>query len=209
MEVLIIGSGNVTKEILYEEFKKSDYIICADGGAKELFYNNLIPNVIIGDLDSICLEAFNYFNSKKVEFNVFPKEKDKTDMEICVEYAISLKPNSISIIGATGTRLDHTIGNISLLKKTNDNSISCKIVDQSNEILLVSNILEIKKSNKKYVSILPFSEKINVTTKGLKYEIKNFNIDKASTIGISNEFKNDKATIKINSGIAIVIISKD
>ena len=210
MNILIVGSGDIENNILLSEHKKCDFVVSADGGAKALFKNNLSPNVIIGDLDSIDLETKRYFESKDVEFKVFPTKKDFTDMDSCIDYAISLHAKSITILGATGTRLDHTLGNILLLKSILEKNILGKIIDKNNEIYLVNDELEIYKNDKQYVSIIPFlSEGVNVTTSGFMYEIKNFDILLGSTIGISNELKNDNGLVKVNRGIAIIIRSKD
>jgi len=156
MKILIVGSGSVDDYVLVKEYEKCDYVISADGGSKSLLKNNLIPNVIIGDLDSIDTFTEKYFESINVEFKVFPSKKDNTDMDICIEYAMELCAESIIMIGATGTRLDHTLGNILLLKKILEKGIVGKIVDKNNEIYLVQDKLEIQKSDKKYISIIPF-----------------------------------------------------
>jgi len=64
-----------------------DYIIAVDGGANELRRRGIIPNVIIGDMDSISQSTLNYFKDKGVKVVTYPHEKDETDLELALVYA--------------------------------------------------------------------------------------------------------------------------
>ncbi len=68
-----------------------DYIICSDGGANHAYNMNIVPNYIIGDLDSVNENIIKYYNSKGVKFKKFPTKKDETDTELCIELSDKLK----------------------------------------------------------------------------------------------------------------------
>ena len=89
-----------------------DYIICADGGAHHALALGLQPNVIIGDLDSITNAELQMATARIIQFS---RDKNETDLELALYYALEQKPTSMRIIAALGNRLDQTLGNISLL----------------------------------------------------------------------------------------------
>ena len=96
MKVCIVLNGEIknyqkTKEIILKE--KYDHIIGADGGCNHLYKMNIIPNYIIGDLDSINEELISYYKNKNVIFEKYPTHKDETDSEICIDLAKKIKCN--------------------------------------------------------------------------------------------------------------------
>lgn len=103
MKVCIILNGEInnydeTKKIIVRE--KYDYIIGADGGCNHLYKMGIIPQYIIGDLDSINKELVDYYKSKNVLFKTYPSRKDETDSEICVYLAKELKAKKIDLYGS-------------------------------------------------------------------------------------------------------------
>ena len=215
-QCMIISNGQIKNyDLLKKIIKTVNYIICADGGAEHLFKINITPNIIIGDLDSISKKCITYYKNKKVKFITFPKNKDKSDTQLAAEYAVTLKPLQIIFTGVTGTRLDHTLSNIFLLKKILDLNIPAKIVDENNEVFLLSKKMIIKGKTGDNLSIIPLSEVVQgITLKGLEYPLTNARIEMGSSHGISNKFtKNlileNTAEITIKSGLLLIIKSKD
>jgi len=211
MKILIISNGSITDYNFYNNIiKRVDFIICADGGAKHLKKIGIIPNIIVGDLDSIDEKDINYYKSKDVEFLKFPVNKDATDTELATEVALSLHPTDIIYIGTLGSRMDHTLANIFLLVKLLNLNIKGKIINENNEIFIIKNEIEISGSRDEFLSIIPITNFVRgITLSGLEYPLNNANIKLGSSIGISNQFKNDIARIKIQEGLLIVIKSKD
>ncbi|MCI8486306.1 MAG: thiamine diphosphokinase, partial [Clostridia bacterium] len=126
--------------------------------------------------------------------------------------AVELKSDEIIILGAIGTRIDHLLGNIHVLKYALDSNIKCKIIDENNEIQLIDKTTIIKKKDitKKYISLIPLTEKVeHINLKGFKYELKNGALTMGSSLGISNEISKEEAIIEFGDGILIIINSKD
>lgn len=210
-KIALIASGNFNN---LKKFKKilltMDYIICADGGANNLKKIDLKPNLIVGDLDSIDKNNLNFFREQNIEFLKFPSAKDSTDSELCVDIAIDKKPNEIYMFGFTGSRLDHTLANINLLKKINDNNIIGFIIDDNNKITIANKDIKLEYEDYyKYISFISLKESSNITLKGLKYPLKEYILKQDSTICISNEFDDKNAQIKINDGLVLIIKSRD
>ncbi len=211
MKCVIIANGDVeyTNDII-SIIRDAQLIISADGGARHLRALNILPHVMIGDFDSILPADKLFFKKKKVEMLTFPSKKDHTDSEICVSWAIDNKATDITLLGVTGTRLDHTLANIFLLKELARENIPARIINKNNEIHIITDHIELNGQPKDLLSIIPVTQKVTgITLKGLEYPLVNADIKMGSSIGISNTFKGTLATISIKKGILIVIKSKD
>ncbi|RLC06501.1 MAG: thiamine diphosphokinase [Deltaproteobacteria bacterium] len=211
MKCVIIANGDVeyTNDII-SIIRDAQLIISADGGARHLRALNILPHVMIGDFDSILPADKLFFKKKKVEMLIFSSKKDHTDSEICVSWAIDNKATDITLLGVTGTRLDHTLANIFLLKELARENIPARIINKNNEIHIITDHIELNGQPKDLLSIIPVTQKVTgITLKGLEYPLVNADIKMGSSIGISNTFKGTLATISIKKGILIVIKSKD
>jgi len=211
MTALIVCSGSVDDYSCYEKyFKLAKSVICVDGGAKYVRKFGIVPDVLIGDLDSISDEDLEYLMNMKVKVMKYPSQKDMTDTEIAVDYAVDEGFKEVIIIGGIGTRLDHTLANILLAKKLLDKGVKCTLVNENNEITLIKDSIKIAKEEDVKISLLPLTNVVEgITTKGLYYPLNCEDIEMGSSRGVSNEFKDEVAEISIKSGILIVIKSKD
>lgn len=210
MKVLICLSGSIHKEILKDQYKKADYVIAADGGGNILYENMLLPDILLGDLDSISNDALNFFQDKKVAMEKYPAEKDYTDGELAILKAIDLNPDEVIILGAIGNRMDHVFGNIGLLYKLLLSNIQAKIIDKNNIIMMINKSTNIKAYHGFRFSILPYSDNVKgLSIMGGKYDLHNHDLGKGETITISNEFKDEFVKITLKEGIILIIISKD
>lgn len=211
MKVLIVGSGKIENyNNLKRECLSNDYIICADGGAVLVDKVDILPDMIIGDLDSINTNILNKFKTLDVEFKKYPEKKDYTDMELCLNHAISIGASEITIMGGTGSRLDHTLANIFLLYLLLEKNIKGKIIDDNNEVYIINDVIELKQDEKEYVSIIPISNIVyGISTNGFEYETNKLNLKFGSARGVSNKLKNYTGKIQIDNGLCLIIKSKD
>lgn len=213
MKIIIVSGGHVSSELLSQKIKSeaAQMILCADSGANVLYKAKIQPDVLLGDFDSIDEEVFQYFVEKGIKTVRFKAEKDITDTEIAIEYAIKLGATNITLFGATGSRLDHTLANIYVLEKYAP-QVSCKIVDAHNSIeLLMGNAsCKYNKNQYPYISLIPLSKKVKgVTTQGFKYPLFLANLERKSSYGISNEIINETGTVTMVKGTLAIIQSKD
>ena len=210
IKTLIITGGNV--EELICKTNQFDYIIASDRGLEVLDKYKILPDYIIGDFDSIDKNILGkYVDNKNIIIKELNPEKDYTDTHMALKLAIDLKSTDITVLGAIGTRIDHTIANIHILKETLNNNIACKIVDSRNEIQLIDKktILELD-SNYKYISLIPLTTKVEgISLKGFKYPLLDATLKIGHSIGVSNEQLEDYAEIDLKEGILILIKSKD
>lgn len=211
MNCLIAGSGSIDSENLLREYAGySELLICADGGARHFKSAGIIPHVIIGDFDSVNAAVLKEFQDRGAEIIKYPPNKDYTDVELALDYALSKNAENVFMLGATGSRLDHTLANIQLLHKLHDKGSRGVIINEKNLIYLISDNIELSQKDGYKVSLVPASETVEgVTTKGLAYPLDNAVLYKGTGLGISNEFIADKAVVSIKKGMLYVIVSRD
>lgn len=215
MKTLIVTGGNINRDFLIKTINKIrfDTIIAVDNGLKILDEVKIKPNHIVGDFDTVDEKILNlYKENASIKIHRFNPIKDNTDTDIAIRLAVELKSEHVIILGAIGTRIDHVLGNIQVLKYAMDNEVECKIIDENNEIQLINKtkILKKKEINKKYISLIPLTEKVeHLNLKGFKYELENGTLTIGSSLGISNEIIEEEAKIQFNDGILIMINSSD
>ncbi len=212
MITLIISGGELNSNFLKNFIKNNNInnVIAVDSGLELLDKNEISLNYIIGDFDSINKNILSKYENIAKVIKLNP-EKDFSDTHMALKLAIELKSDSIYILGAMGKRIDHALANIHILKEALENNIECKILDENNEIELIT-IGEKKLRNieYKYVSLIPLTTKVEgVTLTGFKYPLNNATLEIGHSIGISNELIAKEATINLKLGILILIKSKD
>lgn len=215
MKTLIVTGGNINKDFLLRTMNeiKFETIIAVDNGLKILNEINIKPNHIVGDFDTVDKKILDiYNNDKTIEIHKYNPIKDNTDTDIAIKLAIELNSDKVIILGGIGTRIDHVIANIHILKYALDKNIECKIIDENNEIQLINKTTVLNKKDimKKYISLIPLTESVEgINLKGFKYELENGRLVIGSSLGVSNEIVEEQAIIEFNKGILIMILSKD
>lgn len=199
MKCLIISGGKFSKVKIDNNY---DLIIACDKGytyAKKL---GIEVDIIIGDFDSMRRPK-SAATIIEVE-----KEKDDTDTGLAIKYAIRNGYKYIDIICALGKRIDHEIANLSFLKYIAENSADGRILSDDAEILVVKEgLYKIKKRNNKYLSIFSLKDRSTIEyIKGTKYDVNNIVLRNSFPLGVSNEFKDEYAKIKIKKGMLLICI---
>ncbi len=204
----IVMNGNLSKGISGLRRKKNDLIICADGGASYAKKQHIIPDVIIGDCDSISREIKSYFEKKNVQFIKYPQEKDYTDAELAIDYALKNIASELVIYGLFGDRIDHMLSNIfhisTLAKK-----IPCRFIEGNTEMQFIHSSAVIKGKNGDELSLIPLKGDCHgVTTEGLYYSLKNETLPFGTTRGISNVFIGLQGEVTLKEGVLFAVHRK-
>lgn len=183
-----------------------DFIICADNGYSVAKDSGIIPDIIIGDFDSIMIAL-----PSDIETIKLPVEKDVTDTLACVKYAINKGFKKIIIIGGIGGRLDHTMANLQCLLYGLTAGVEMILRDENNIVSLhFPSEIKIKKEENFKLSLFSFSDICaGISTKGLKYPLFNDQLSQGFPLGVSNEFTSEYASVIFKSGILLLILSKD
>lgn len=211
-DVLIVTGGNVDLDLLKGLIRnEGQFIVGVDKGLEALFELNIKPDFVIGDFDSANegIRAM-YANSSDAVF--LNPMKDFTDTHASINYVLEREPGSITIVGGTGTRLDHTMANIGMLYHCLKKGVPACIIDSNNRIQMTDSSLILRKKSVygKYISCIPFSDKVlGLTIKGFVYDVNNFDMVKEDSIGVSNELREEEGFITVKSGTLIVMETRD
>lgn len=215
MHTLIISGGMLEENFIKEYLDRHSFqkILAADRGLVLCKKLDIIPDLILGDFDSAASDALEYYRSTVPErIRQYPSRKDDTDTELAVSVAIELGSSEITILGATGTRLDHVMGNIQILKKALEHGVKAYLVDSHNRIRMADSTVCISREEQfgKYVSLIPFTEKVSgITLRGFSYPVQDYTLVQGRTVGVSNEITSSQGEIDLKEGLLLVMESKD
>lgn len=205
--VLIFADGESSHLGFYnDQLEEGDYIICADGGTNIACLAGIIPDIVMGDFDSINKEVVEDLKLSKTEFIEFSPEKDESDLELALLKAIEMKPEEVIIFGALGKRLDHLMANLMLLTIPLEAGIKCSILEKNYEVYLIDDCIKINKGKGGFISLFPLTAVVEgIETQGLKYPLKNEDLYLGPSRGLSNELIEKEAIIKIKTGKLLII----
>lgn len=199
----IVGAGECAPLPVIE---KDDFVIAADGGFDALFGQGIVPNLLVGDLDSIKNEPYG------VEILRFKSEKDETDMHLAFLEGERRGYREFLIYGGLGGRSDHSFANYALLLYIAKRGSTARLVGRRDEALVLyeGSITLPKADRGKYFSVFAFGcVASGVSIKNAKYEIENATLTPEFSLGVSNEFCDTPPTVSVNKGALLVIFEKN
>jgi len=203
---LFTGSVSQIPIRFKREYHKKDLIVAVDGGANILYKESILPDLIIGDMDSIQSEVLDFYQDK-AEIVTYPKEKDATDTELALQYCLQKKIAKIVIYTTTCGRFDQLFGLISLLFLARDFSIPVFLENDDFEVFLANKKQTLSGKVGQIISLIPLSEKIeNISSEGLKYNLHQEQLLRNTTRGISNVFSENKAFISFDRGDLLIVM---
>ena len=207
---LIVANGRKnSKEFVASLAKRVDFIIGVDGGMGVLLKYQIKADIAIGDFDSLDSKLLKELKKKKIPTMKFPKDKDFSDTELAIRFAIKKGFQNFILTGMLGKRTDHLLFNISTLLFLNKQNKHCVIKEEDEEIYITSSIAQIDTKIGEIISIYPLTMQSTILeTKGLKYELKNYSIKKYRTLTLSNIATSEKTIIKVKSGTVLIIKEK-
>ncbi|MCX6055947.1 MAG: thiamine diphosphokinase [Chloroflexi bacterium] len=204
---VVVANGEVTDlELIKALIRPEDHIIAVDGGLRHLPALNRDPLLLIGDLDSVLPSEVEELRGKGIEIIRYPVEKDETDLELAILKVVERGYPSILLVGVTGGRLDHTLGNLYLLLLPQLEGIEISAETGSEEIFLIRSSRRILGKKGDRVSLLPFKGEVHgVQTRGLQYPLLKETLFMEKSRGISNVMTADQAEVIVESGCLLCI----
>ena len=199
---VIVGGADINNyEYIKSCLHNDDFIVFCDSGLKHLEKLQAKPSLIVGDFDS-----HNNPHSD-VETIVLPCEKDDTDTVFAVKEALKRGFEDFILIGVVGARLDHTLGNVSILLHLDSLGNKGKIIDDYSEMEIVSKEPTYIDDSYAYFSLLNISGTAKgITIENAKYPLDNAEITCEYQYGISNEVLiGHTAIIKVNTGRVLLV----
>lgn len=188
-------------------------VICADRGFDHARRLGLVPDLVVGDFDSISADAKSALDGMSSRIEVHPQAKNATDTEIAVDRAIALGATHILLLGALGGRVDHEMSNILMLAKLERLGVHSEILDNICRIMLIAaghnpTEAKIQASRGDKLTLLPLSAAcVGVTLQGLQYPLYKATLQLGTSRGVSNVFVEEEATISLDNGLLLAILT--
>jgi len=208
-KVIIVSGGRLVDPVFFHKKiagMKNRLVICCDGGARNFQYLGIKPDVVIGDMDSIDPVQLESYSAQGIKIIKYSINKDFTDTELALDYALNINPEEIFILGALGGRVDHTLANVFLLCKGQEKGINTYLVDEYGEAFVLDKEAVFKNEIGKTVSLLALSPRVTgITLKGFLYPLEKGALKMGETRGVSNIVNQDRASISVRSGKLLVV----
>ena len=174
--------------------RPDDFILAADGGSRHARTLGLLPSIVIGDLDSITPEERRKMKDGGVELIEHPRDKNETDLELALNYAVEKGYREIVIVAALGGRLDQTLGNLALLANVQLATLNIRLDDGLESAFFCRDQAEVQGRRGDLVSLIPWGGEVRgVRTEGLRWPLSNETLSAHQTRGISNEMTGEIA----------------
>jgi thiamine pyrophosphokinase len=241
IDTIIVSGGDIQSDFALYFLKKNIEkagrenirLIAADRGLEFFLDYLILPDVVIGDFDSLSEDGKNFLEmqsedipyggmlewklqkgeGKVVEVVRLRPEKDDSDTQSAMNYAIQNGAKEIVILGVTGNRVDHLMANFGLLILAQKQGAEVALADRYNYMKLISSGTILKKAEQfgKYVSFFPLGGDVTgLTLEGFKYPLDKYHLTTAdSGLTVSNEISEEYAKVTYESGTLLIIMSRD
>lgn len=201
MKALIVLGGDAPgKQLLMRCAEGADLIIAADKGLEAFTGTGIMPDLLLGDMDSVDHRVLSRF-SDHAEMERLPCEKDDTDGGHAVAVALKRGAKEIVILGALGGRMDHALANLMLLKRAHLGGAFAQILDEHVRIVRIDQEITLSGAKGDTISLIPIGEARGVTLEGMYYHSKEaLSFDFVHPLGISNVVTQEHARITVREG---------
>ncbi len=200
---VIVGAGEFMEKSLPVD--AGDYVIAADGGLAYLEKLGIVPDMVVGDFDSL--------NRIPLHPNVLrlPVEKDDTDMKAALLEGIRRGYGRFDMYGCLGGRIDHTIANLQLLAWLVEQGLCGMLYGNEQKLLMLKGPgrLTFSTEEKGMISVFSYTERCTgVSEYGLHYSVENYTMTNDSPLGVSNEFLGKEAAVSVEEGILLIVTER-
>jgi thiamine pyrophosphokinase len=207
MRAVIFANGDESDPNIVRHWtSQADLIIAADGGTRHALSAGVMPQVVIGDLDSLADTDREQLDRSGVQLIVYPTHKDYTDLELAVRYARQQQATEIIILSALGGRWDQSLANLMLLAAPELAQVPTRLVDHALSIQVIRDRAEITGRVGDTLSLIALTgDAHGVTIEGCEYPLNEAPLPLGATLGISNVFSQPTAKITVRQGIILAL----
>jgi len=205
--IVVVANGDFSHPAsLLGVLDGADTIIAADGGANWLATQGRLPDVLVGDMDSVSPPVMEALRGGRCRLVRHPAHKDETDLELALLEAVALGAGRITILGALGGRIDHALANILLLTMPQLADVATVIYDGRSYLRVLRHAGEIRGQVGDAVSLIPLGgDAIGVVTQGLEYPLRDETLRFGLARGVSNVLLEPTAQISLRGGILLLV----
>lgn len=201
---ILIANGDIPSLDVIDYLMKSgcDNVVCADGGGNSARELGLIPDCIVGDLDSLTKDNYEFFRNKTEVIKL--ERQNDTDVEKSLKYIIDNGGEKVFLLGGTGDRLDHTFCNIGIVLKYFD-KIKIQIIHRTTILAAYTGDVSLQTIPGETISINGILPETKILSSGLKYELNNVSLPFGVRESTSNVTEGTKVDLKISNGKVFVM----
>lgn len=207
MHTVIFTSGILENSwLVVSAIQSASSIIAADHGAQTALDFGVQPEVVLGDMDSIDAVTQQKLQKEKVQFIPFPQEKDQTDTELAINYAIEKGATAITLLGGiAGDRLDHILANIFL---AGISTVQITFINGLQRAFIAKGptSFTLKGHKNDLLSLIPVNGSVTgIASTGLKWELQQEVLVFGKPRGVSNVFLQENVTVSMKDGVLFVV----
>jgi len=208
MRALIFANGDLPDAATARRLaEKADLVIAADGGSQHALTLSITPHVVVGDLDSLEPPLRAKLAEAGTRFYPYPSEKDETDLELALLYAVEQGAEEILVLGALGKRIDQTLANLLLLAHPALAEVTVRIVAGHQEAFLIHGEGLVEGLPGDTVSLIPIGgDAHGVTAEGLKWPLAEETLRFGPARGVSNLLLGRKARVRVREGFLLCVV---
>ncbi len=204
---LVFANGSLPDlEAARRLVRPGDLILAADGGSRHALALGLSPAAVIGDLDSLSAADRRRLEAAGARLLVHPRDKDQTDLELALDFALQQGCAAVVVLAALGGRLDQTLANLALLTAPRFADLDIRLDDGVEEAFFVRRQARIEGRPGDLVSLLPWGgPAVGVVAEGLRWPLRAETLHPEQTRGVSNELLAEAASVSLESGLLLVV----
>lgn len=224
IDTVIVSGGNIQRDFALDFLKKTMEksgrqnlrLLAADKGLEFFLDAGITPDIAVGDFDSLSSEGKKFLEESgkgDMEILRLKPEKDDSDTQSAVNFAVGKGAKDIVILGATGSRMDHVLANIGLLSMGKELGVRISLVDENNWMSLIESGTILKRDEQfgDFVSFFPVGAEVSgLILNGFKYPLLGHQLRPSdSGLTVSNEIKEETAEVIFREGTLLMIMSRD
>jgi thiamine pyrophosphokinase len=205
--VIVFAGGDPIPPSAVQDLPPGAFVIAADSGLDRARESGFAIDLLVGDLDSISADGRLDAEARGTVIERHPVYKDATDMELALQAARKQGARKVIVIGGHGGRQDHYLANALLLPSPTFADLDIEWRAGRARLYAVHTALELDGTVGASVSLLAVGGKVRgVETRGLRWNLNGEDLDAGSTRGVSNEFKEETASISVEAGTLLVVV---
>lgn len=212
--VLLAGGEPPPREWALPRLQRAPWVLCADSGLRIALECGVLPQALVGDLDSLSAQELESLPPLQLGLHRHPAEKDQSDLHLALQLLSHHYQGAVEILGALGGRWDHSLFNLcSVLFLAWDWGLQASIVDPQTVVFPLSSrraaSLVLQDYQGYHCSLLPLSEELEeVRLEGFRYPLQGELLSRYATRGLSNTVVENRAEIQLGEGQGLVILSR-
>lgn len=209
--VAVLAGGEAVPQFVPEYVRRADLVVAADSGLDLGERIGLAVGLVVGDLDSVSVEALARARASGARVEQHPSDKDETDLELALD-AVWREVDSddvvIAMLGGAGGRLDHLLANLAVLTSARHAAASVVGYLGTDRVDVIRSSRVLAGAPGLPMSILAWhGGALGVTTNGLRWPMHDAPLESGSALGTSNEFVGRQATVAVRSGVVTAIVT--